>query len=95
MDQVDFRFRGGYPAFGFLPESMDNPHFLPDLQGINDAVGLTTMFKRQFENAGPEAFERLRNVWMSAPCNDGQGAGQVDLRPLRKGFKTLSRRLDP
>ena len=53
------------------------------------------MLQRQLQHAGPKAGQRLRNVRVSAPGNDGQGAGHILPRPQGELLKILSGRFDP
>jgi hypothetical protein len=45
---------------------MHNPDIVRHLQGVDDAESIPSMLQRQFQHAGPQAGQRLRNVRVPA-----------------------------
>ena len=69
---------------------MDHLDVVIELESVDDAIGVTSRFDRQFPHARAEPNERLRDIGRATIGDDGQGLERPLLGIGREGPEVLS-----
>jgi len=76
-------------------KGVQHPNISPDLDSVDDTVSVAPKAQRQFKDTAAKALQWLGDVGMPTLGGDGQRAGYLDLRPLRKSLEISPGRFEP